>query len=178
MKRTVTMLVLAALGAAVLAGGAVAKEMSVALAAAPPALGPGEPWRAQLLVHGEPDVLAEATPGISIRGPGGEERTFTARSTGKRAADGQLLYAATVVFPAEGRWSYQLLDGITERAYEGGFVRVGDGTTPAAAPAVPAQAAAPDDAFPLWPLLGALLVVGVAAVGAVVLVRRSRLATR
>lgn len=196
MKRTMTAFALAAIAAATLTGAAAAKEMSVALASSPPTLGPGEPWNAKLLVHGVPEMLAEATPGITIRGPGGEERAFTARRTGKRAADGQLLYAARVVFPSEGRWSYQLLDGVTDRAYEGGIVTIGDATVPAAAPNAPAGEAAPapkgapaqapvrtgaatsDGAFPVWPLLGGLLLVGVAAGGALVLVRRSRLATR
>jgi hypothetical protein len=190
MKRTMTAFALAAIAAATLTAPAAAKEMSVALATSPPTLGPGEPWNAKLLVHGVPDILSEAAPGITIRGPGGEERTFTARRTGKRAADGQLLYRAKVVFPSEGRWSYQLLDGVTDRAYEGGTVTIGDGTAPAAAPSAPADEAAPaqapvpagaatsDGAFPLWPLLGGLLLVGVAAGGTLVLVRRSRLATR
>ena len=55
------------------------------------------------------------------------------------------------------------------------------GPAPKAAPEqapVAAGAATSDGAFPVWPLLGGLLLVGVAAGGALVLVRRSRLATR
>jgi hypothetical protein len=181
MLRALTLFGLALLAAAALSTAAAAKEMSVSLTAGGPAsMDPGEPWTADLLVHGDPDILAEATPGVSIRGPGGEERTFPARATGKRAADGQLIYRTTVTFPSEGRWTYQLLDGVTERAYEGGIVMVGDvASAPAGgdpASPTPVAAAAEDDSFPLWPLLGGLIAAGLAAIVAVALVRRGRLA--
>lgn len=192
MRRASTLFGVAILAGA-LATAAAAKEMSVSLSGgAPVKMDPGEPWNASLLVHGEPDILGEATPGISIRSSGGEERTFPARATGRRAPDGQLIYRVTVVFPSEGRWTYQLLDGVSERAYEGGLVTVGEPAASAApqAPASPAPSAAPqapaspapaaatagDDSFPLWPLAGGLLAAAAAALAAVVLVRRGRLA--
>ena len=181
MRRALTLFGVTILAAGALAAVAAAKEMSVSLGSGgPTTMDPGDPWNADLLVHGEPEILAEATPGISIRGPNGEERTFDARATGRRAADGQLIYRVTVTFPSDGRWSYQLLDGVTERAYEGGTVLVGDAASaPAddeAAPRAPspAPATAGDDSFPLWPLLGGLLAAGIAAVVAVGLVRRGR----
>lgn len=180
MRRALTLFGVAILAGA-LATAAAAKEMSVSLSGgAPVKMDPGEPWNANLLVHGEPDLLAEATPGISIRSSGGEERTFPARPTGRRAPDGQLIYRVTVVFPSEGRWTYQLLDGLSDRAYQGGLVTVGEPAASAApqAPVSPAPAAATagDDSFPLWPLAGGLLAAAAAALVAVALVRRGRLA--
>jgi hypothetical protein len=149
---TLTLLV-----ATALATTAAAKEMSVALASGPPSLGPGEPWNAELLIHGEPAMLKQATPGITIRNDkSGDTKTFGARSTGKRAADGQLLYRARVVFPSEGRWSYTLIDGISEREYEGGHVTIGNAeSAPAGGTSRPDAAAAPadDDSLPAWPIL-------------------------
>ena len=180
MRRLLTATALTLLAAAALAAAAAAKEMSVSLAAGPPSLGPGEPWNAELLVHGEPDMLAEATPGITIRnGASGEGRTFGAKATGKRAPDGQLVYRARVVFPSDGRWSYALVDGVTDREYDAGTVQIGEPATAPATPANPAPApaaSAADDgrSFPAWPLvLGGVLLV--AAAGTALVVRHRRL---
>jgi hypothetical protein len=181
MRSLLTATALALVAAAALTGSAAAKEMSVSLASGPPSgLGPGDPWKAELLVHGEPDMLAEATPGITIGNGSGGDRMFPAKATGKRAADGQLLYRARVVFPSEGRWTYALTDGVTDREYQGGTVQIGE---PAAAPATPTKtpasspAAAVDErgsSGPPWAfaLGGAALLVGAAAVALVVRHRR------
>jgi hypothetical protein len=156
MRRLLIATTLTLLVAAGLAVTAAAKEMSVALASGPPSLGPGEPWNAELLIHGEPAILKEATPGIIVRADSGETRTFSARSTGKRAADGQLLYRARVVFPSEGRWSYTLIDGISERQYEGGHVTIGNAErAPAGGTGRPDPMAAPagDASPPAWPFI-------------------------
>jgi hypothetical protein len=181
MRRLLTALLPALVAVTVLAGPAAAKEMSVSLAGGgpPPNIDPGEPWNARLLVHGEPDILAQATPGIRIRNDDtGEARTFDARRTSRRAADGQLIYRVRVVFPSEGGWSYTLIDGVTDRAYEGSFIQVGDAPAAEAAPEAsrpsPAAAPASDDSFPLWPVLagiGAFLLAGAAAI---VVVRQRR----
>ena len=165
---------------AALAPVATAKDMSVSLSSGgPPALGPGEPWTADLLVHGEPDILAEATPGITFRNSGtGETRTFEARPTGKRAPDGQLIYHARVVIDEEGRWQWGLIDGVTDRLYEGGLVVVGEPavespSAPASDPAV-APAASDDGGTPAWPFVlagGVVFLLGAAAL----LARRARL---
>ena len=164
-------LVAGLVAASVLAAPAAAKELSVGLAAAPTVSKPGDPWDAQLLVHGEPALLKEAAPSITIEGPSGETTTFAAKPTGKRAADGQLIYQARVVFPTEGTWIYTLSDGLTDRAYEGGSVQIG---TPTAAPARPVNNSDGAPAFPVWPLglaLGLLL----AGAGTVLVLRRHRL---
>ena len=124
-------------------------------------------------------MLAEATPSITISNTdSGETQTFAAEPLKGRAADGQLRYEAAVVFPSEGTWRYTLVDGVTDREYEGGTVQVG---TPTAAPAsiesqsqaVVAPAGGDDGGFPAWPLavgLTTALVLG--AIGAFRLRRR------
>ena len=52
MRRTLALTTFMLLAAAALAGAALAKDMSVALASGAPDVGVGEPWNAQLLVHG------------------------------------------------------------------------------------------------------------------------------
>jgi hypothetical protein len=182
MRRLLTALALGLVAVAVLAGPAAAKEMSVSLSGGGPPSNtdPGEPWNARLLVHGEPDILAEATPGIFIRNDDtGETRTFDARRTGRRAADGQLIYRVRVVFPSEGGWSYTLIDGVTDRAYEGSYVQVGDAppaeeAAPETSRPSPAAAPADDDSFPLWPVLGGIGAFVLAAGAAVVVLRQRR----
>jgi hypothetical protein len=167
-----------AVAVAVLAPAAAAKEMSVSLASGPPTLGPGEPWTAELLVHGEPDILNEARPGITLTSSGtGETKTFVARPTGKHAPDGQLIYRARVVIEEAGRWRWGLFDGVTDRLYEGGLVQVGKPAGevrggPASEPGV-APVASGDGGTPGWPFVlagGVLVLLGAAAV----LARRAR----
>lgn len=180
MRRLLTAAALTLVAVAALAGPASAKDMSVSLSGGgPPSnIDPGEPWNARLLVHGEPDILAEATPGITIRNDDtAASRTFDARPTGERAPDGQLIYRVRVVFPSEGGWSYTLVDGVTDRAYEGGYVQVGKAPAEAAPEASrpsPAAAPASDDSFPLWPVLGGIGAFVLAAAGALVAVRQRR----
>lgn len=112
----------------------------MSLASSPPSgLGPGDPWKAELLVDGEPEMLAEATLAITIGNGSRGDRTFPAKATGKRAPDGHLLYRVCVAFPSEGRWTYALTDGVTDREYQAGTVQIGE---PASAPATPAKAPA------------------------------------
>ncbi len=177
MRRMLTALALALAAAAVITSAAAAKEMSVSISTAgPSATEPGEPWPAKLLVHGEPDILAEATPGVMIEGPRGATRTFAAERTGTRAPDGQLVYRVNVVFPSEGRWHYTIVDGVTDRAYEGGYVQVGTPETAAASAAPsgssPIAAGAGEDDFPVWPLVSGLLVVGLMGAASILVVRR------
>jgi len=168
MRRALTLIGLTLAAAGVFAAVAQAKDMSVGLAeSAPTALASGEDWNAQLLVHGEPAMLREATPSIRITNTvSGASEDVAAEKTAKKAADGQMIYAAAVAFPSDGVWRYSLIDGVTDREYEGGTIQVG---TPAAAasaaPSTPAPAvpATTDDGggSPVWPLLagGALLLV-------------------
>ena len=180
MRRFLTTLVLGLVAVGVLASAAAAKEMSVSLASRPPTLDPGKPWTAELLVHGEPAMLKQATPGITFRDrESGETKTFDATATGRRAADGQLLFRARVVLP-EGLWEWGLVDGVTDRLYEGGLVRVGDPAS--AAPSTPAPAARvaspASDGAPRWPFVaGGIAVLLLAAVAALVVRNRLLLPT-
>jgi hypothetical protein len=181
MRRTLVLTALMLVAACVMATAALAKEMSVSLAAGAPDVGPGEPWNAQLLVHGEPAMLAEATPSITIRSEdSGETQTFAAKPLPGRATDGQLRYRATVVFPTEGVWRYTLVDGFTDREYEGGTVQVGTPqAVPTSSPSRPQPVAATDTGgFPAWPLAaGALVALALAGVGVLALRRRGGPAT-
>jgi hypothetical protein len=177
MRRLLSATVLLLAAAALLASSAAAKEMSVSLGSGPPAdpPGPGGTWTADLLIHGEPDILSQATPGIAIRNmDSGETHTYAAKPTGKRAPDGQLLYRVGVEFPSEGLWRYTLIDGITDREYEGGTVQIGEPAAAAPPQAKPVSPAAEGTSLPLWPLAlgGSLLVL--AAVGAALAVRHRR----
>lgn len=179
MRRALALTGLTFAAAAILAGAAQAKDMSVALAeSAPAALAEGDDWNASLLVHGEPEMLREATPSVRITNTvSGESQDVAAARTKAKAADGQMVYAASVSFPSAGVWRYSLIDGVTDREYEGGTIQVG---TPAAAasaapsgpaPATPASTGG-GGGSPFWPLLvaGALLLV-LAGVGAYAVTR-------
>jgi hypothetical protein len=157
------------------AATAAAKEMSVALASSPPALGPGDTWNATLLVHGEPDILAEATPSVTIYGPDGTIQTFAAKRLKKPAADGQLQYRAAVVFPTEGSWRYTLVDGVSDREYEGGTIQIGQPAgAPTSAPAKPTPVAAPadDGGIPAWPVASGVAAFVLLALAAAFALRR------
>jgi hypothetical protein len=177
MRRLLSATGLAVLAAAALAGTAAAKEMSVSLSGGPPPLDPGQPWNARLLVHGEPAMLAEATPAITIRNDdSGETRTFAARATGNRAADGQLIYRVRVVAPSDGWWRYSLTDGVTDREYAGGLLAVGEPATEPTAPAPtradPVGAATDDDSsLPSWPFVAGGIALVLAAVGVAIALR-------
>jgi hypothetical protein len=178
MRRIGTVIALALVAAGVLALPAVAKEMSVSLAAGPTVKVPGDPWNAQLLVHGEPDMLNEATPSITIDDGAGNVKTFAAKATGEHSADGQLIYETRVVFPSEGRWTYTVSDGVTDRAYEGGSIQIGEPTTAPGAPAsepaaAPASEPVSAPTFP-WPAIVGLALAFAAGAGAL-FVRRHRL---
>jgi hypothetical protein len=109
----------------------------LALVAAPPALGggfatagvsstpdglaPGEPWQVDITVlqHGR-TPLDGLTPAVRIRS-GETTREFTAEPAGRPG-----VYHAEVVFPAAGRWSYEVLDGfINERPHTFPAVEIG-----------------------------------------------------
>src|ERR1044072_2809876 len=121
MRRALALIGLTLAAAAVFAAAAQAKDMSVGLGqAAPTALAEGEDWNASLLVHGEPAMLREATPAIRITNTvSGASEDVAAARTKAKAADGQMIYAATVSFPSAGVWRYSLVDGVTDREYEG-----------------------------------------------------------
>jgi hypothetical protein len=174
MRRALAITAFLALALA-LAGSAYAKEMSVALSAGPPGLDPGDTWNAKLLVHGEPELLKMAVPSITIRNLGsGESRTFAAKQANGKAPDGQLVYRVNVVFPSEGSWRYTLVDGFSDREYEGGTITIGTPAgAPTSAPSRPEPVAAADDGgFPVWPVASGAAAFVLLAIAAALAVRR------
>jgi hypothetical protein len=194
MKRILIAAVL--VGALVQAGAASAGCMAtVGLAPPPVGIDPGTTWTAELTIlqHGvRPLPNADtARPTVTIvNTETGVERTFVARSTKDPA-----VFAANVVFPSKGSWSYQVYDDFTS---EGGqpvpcaqthsFAAVsvggvptggsgGGGEPPTPAPAEPVPAAAPADGgegFPVWPVVGGALAALAALALSVALLRRRR----
>lgn len=98
-------LIALALPATALAGG------TATVGVTPPegAVGAGDKWDARITVlqHGE-TPLDGVTPTLTIRN-GSESRTFKGVPTGEPG-----VYTASVIFPSEGKWSYEVYDGFTE----------------------------------------------------------------
>ncbi len=100
--------VLAALG---LAAEASAGCFATAGLTAPPAtVGPGDTWNALITVkqHGTRPI-PDAQPTLTIQGENGATKTFAAKPT-----DTVGVYAASVVFPSAGQWSYVVDDGFVD----------------------------------------------------------------
>ena len=104
-----------AAGALYQAGVASAGCMAtVGLAPPPQGIAPGTTWSAEITVlqHGvQPLPNAKtAQPTLTIvNTETGAEQTFVAQRTKDPA-----VYTAQVVFPAAGRWRYEVFDGFTE----------------------------------------------------------------
>jgi hypothetical protein len=183
--RTVVLLSLVATALA-LAGNASAGCFATAGLVPPPAtVGPGDTWKAQITVkqHGVRPI-PDATPTLTIVGEDGARKTFAAKPT-KQVG----VYAASVVFPSAGSWSYEVNDGFVSKK-EGwdcstdhtfAAVTIGAGGTSGPATGDPSPSAAPepaaapaDDGPPsvLIVLLAAAAVSLLAAAG-VALARRS-----
>jgi hypothetical protein len=109
------------------AGGGFA---TAGLSSTPEGIAAGTPWSVDITVlqHGR-TPLDGLTPKVRIRS-GDTTRQFIARPTGRPG-----VYRAEVVFPAAGRWSYEVLDGFID-ATPHTFPAVdiaGGGTAPARA---------------------------------------------
>ena len=109
MKRLLIPLALLALAApsSALAGGWATAGLS------PPdgGVGAGDTWNAQvnILQHGE-TPLSGVSPTVTIRNAStGEAKTFDAKPTDEAG-----IYVAKVVFPSEGKWSYEVYDGFSQ----------------------------------------------------------------
>jgi YtkA-like len=109
MKRLLIPLALLALAAptSAFAGGWATAGLS------PPdgGVGAGDTWNAQvnILQHGE-TPLSGLSPTVTIRNTTtGEAKTFAAKPTDEAG-----VYAAKVVFPSEGKWSYEVYDGFSQ----------------------------------------------------------------
>ena len=169
MRRTVTIITLALLAAAVLSTAALAKEGGVELSSVPTGINPGEPWSTDLiLVDGTPEMLAQAKPGIQITNVNTDQRIDYPAAPGK----GEGVYVVDVVFPEAGTWSYAAYDGVTGRMYEFPAVEI---TGPSVLKRPVATTKAPSSAggsFPVWALVGGLAAFGIASAGAAVVIRR------
>lgn len=97
------MLILLAFPAAASAGG----WATVEVAAPPGGIGPGDTWRATLVVkqHGI-TPLDDARPSILISNGRGDDQQFFAEHAGRPGT-----YVAEVRFPANGTWNVRLFDG-------------------------------------------------------------------
>lgn len=129
---------------------------TVGLSSTPDSAAPGKPWVVDLTVlqHGRTPLVG-VEPVITITGAGGATHAFAARPTAK---DG--VYRAQVVFPAAGRWEYQVDDGFG-RAHSYPAVEV---DTASRAPATAATTTT-DDGGPsvVW-LIGGIALLLAAAV--------------
>jgi hypothetical protein len=116
-------------------------------------LGAGDTWHAKitLLQHGI-TPLQGVSPTITIRGP--ETRTFAARPTGEPG-----IYAADVVFPTAGSYTYEIDDGFSQ-VHSFAAVRI-----------LGPQAVPGGDGFPGW-LIAPLAAAALALAGGVALARR------
>lgn len=111
MKRLLIALALVALAAPVsaFAGG----WATAGLAPPPDEVGAGDTWNARITIlqHGQ-TPLEGVTPTVTIRN-GSTAKSFTGKPTGEAG-----IYVAKVVFPSEGKWSYEVKDGF--HLYGGG----------------------------------------------------------
>ena len=113
MKKLLLVLAVAAVAAVTLTGAASAGGWAtVGLSSLPPAgLPANQDWPVDITVlqHGQ-TPLTGVTPVVRIRDDGGNVvNSFTATPTGKPG-----VYHATVRFPAEGSYSYEVYDGFTQ----------------------------------------------------------------
>jgi len=159
------LVVSAVLPATAIAGGWATVEVQ----RQPAGLGPGDPWRAELLVkqHGI-TPLDDLTPSVQITSEAGDTRTFPASPTGEPGT-----YAVVVRYPSAGTWKTQIFDGFTDATphrLPEYVVGASGSTTPAAAPSstaprsAPPVAAEPSSGFP-WPQVVAIGIVALTLAG-------------
>src|SRR3954470_486479 len=108
-----TAVVVAATGALALAlpGAAGAGGFAtVGLSSLPDGTAPGKPWRVTLTIlqHGR-TPLDGLHPSVRVVAANGTPHAFAARPAGRTGR-----YRADVVFPAAGRWRYEIDDGFSQ----------------------------------------------------------------
>src|SRR5215210_100175 len=135
------------------------------LSSTPDGLRAGEPWKVELTIlqHGI-TPLSDLKPEVVTRDADGNRTTYAARPTDRAGH-----YAATVRFPAAGRWAYTVLDGFNdEMPTTYAPVTIAPGAGAPAAPSSPSD----DGGLGVWPVVlgGAALAIG----GALALGRRRR----
>ncbi len=182
----------ALLGGLVLAVLAVAAPASagcwatVGVAPPPAGLGAGEVWKADITVlqHGQTPLPAEvdAKPTLTIvNAESGQAKTFPAKATNRKAG----VFTAAVVFPSNGRWSYEVYDGFDNwagnpepcaKTHTFGTIDVGGGGSTASSsgqpPSGPAAEPASSSGFPAWPVGGGIAGALAAALAVALLVQR------
>lgn len=150
---------------------------TVELAPPPAGIKADTVWTAELTVlqHGRnplPDA-ADARPTVTITNAEGVRKTFTAEPVDTSKGT----YAAEVVFPSGGRWSYVVFDDFTTmegqdvacaRTHELGTARIGQG------PAGGSTSEA--GGFGGWPVAGATAAMLAVAAGLILAARRRRTA--
>ena len=137
------------------------------LSSTPDGLRSGEPWNVEITVlqHGRTPA-AGLKPRVRLDGPGGARLQVAARPTARVG-----VYAASVRFPASGRWTYTVFDGFNDEmpTTYAPVTIAPRAAAPAAAPSSPAD----DGGFPVWPLVAGAVAVALVG-GAVALGRRRR----
>lgn len=137
------------------------------LAAPPSGTAAGATWTAEITVlqHGSyplPDAT-DARPTVTIANAAGERKTFRAKPVDPSKGT----YAAEVVFPTGGTWTYAVFDDFTSqngepvpcsRTHELGTAKILGPVPPGSSTGETARS------FPLWPVTGgfgaALLIIG------------------
>jgi hypothetical protein len=169
-----TTMVLGAAAAVVAAPAHAGGWSTVGLSTLPDGAAPGEPWRVELriLQHGVSPIDG-AHPAIEIwpDRPGGdaERRRFPAEPAGTPG-----VYRAEVVFPAAGRWDFQVDDGFLPTPHSYAPVEIGGVATPPPPPAGATPAAADDGAWTAVAVTGAAIAALAAAGGIALGARRRR----
>lgn len=149
-KLLLALAALAAVGAPSAGAGGWA---TVGLSSLPAGVGPGDTWKVDITVlqHGRTPLEGIAPVLTITSGDGTTSRQFVGAPTGRPG-----VYRAEVVFPSEGRWSYQVWDDFSQTHTF-----------------APVEIATAEGGLPLLEaLLGAGAALLLAAVSAVVLRRR------
>ena len=156
---------------------------TVGLAPPPATVAAGDVWTAEVTVlqHGRYPLPGEvkARPTVTIvNADGGEQRTFPAKATDRKGG----LYTAEVVFPSNGRWSYEVYDGFDNwngepapcaTTHTFASVDVGGGPTAASSgPPKPPASSGSGSGFPAWPVAGGIAGALAAAAALAFLLRR------
>ena len=157
MRRLFLMFVLAALAAAALSSGALAKEGGVELSSTPFGLGPGDTWTGTMTVFSVTGFNDPISPSITIRNlETGATETFEATGPAKvPTTEETRSFVFEVVFPTEGRYRYTASDGVTDRQYEFPIVSIVGSSAAVPVPG-PSSVTETGGAFPVWPLVGGL----------------------
>jgi hypothetical protein len=171
------------LAALALAGSASAGCWATVGVSPPPAtISPGQVWAADITVlqHGRTPLPPEvdASPTLTIvNAETGERKTFPAKAVDREAS----LFRAEVVFPASGRWSYEVYDSFDNwdgkaepcaTTHMFAALEVGGGGVPPSATPSSGSVAGAESGFPVWPVGGGIAGALVASAALAFLLRR------